>query len=149
MQLNYVCYLLQHLTVRETPGHTDGCVSLVLGDQSMVFTGDALLIRGCGRTDFQQGDVTVIDATLVPRQEGLCVCSAALWTQGGSVVPGLLMSSLTFSNFLPHRLPQKAVRVSPSKDLQSAWRVSRVPSTWLLRLAEKTCLIISAVFLWV
>ncbi|XP_076593420.1 persulfide dioxygenase ETHE1, mitochondrial [Chaetodon auriga] len=44
-----------YLTVRETPGHTDGCVSLVSGDQSMVFTGDALLIRGCGRTDFQQG----------------------------------------------------------------------------------------------
>lgn len=44
-----------HLAVRETPGHTDGCVSLVAGDQSMVFTGDALLIRGCGRTDFQQG----------------------------------------------------------------------------------------------
>lgn len=43
------------LTVRETPGHTDGCMSLVSGDQSMVFTGDALLIRGCGRTDFQQG----------------------------------------------------------------------------------------------
>ncbi|CAF93271.1 unnamed protein product, partial [Tetraodon nigroviridis] len=43
------------LTVLETPGHTDGCVSLVIGDQSMVFTGDALLIRGCGRTDFQQG----------------------------------------------------------------------------------------------
>ncbi|CAJ1062792.1 persulfide dioxygenase ETHE1%2C mitochondrial [Xyrichtys novacula] len=44
-----------YLTVRETPGHTDGCVSLVTDDQSMVFTGDALLIRGCGRTDFQQG----------------------------------------------------------------------------------------------
>ncbi|XP_070822619.1 persulfide dioxygenase ETHE1, mitochondrial [Chaetodon trifascialis] len=44
-----------YLTVRETPGHTDGCVSLVSGDQRMVFTGDALLIRGCGRTDFQQG----------------------------------------------------------------------------------------------
>ncbi|KAG5855988.1 hypothetical protein ANANG_G00002930 [Anguilla anguilla] len=43
------------LTVRETPGHTDGCVTFVLGDQSMAFTGDALLIRGCGRTDFQQG----------------------------------------------------------------------------------------------
>ncbi|KAK0147369.1 Persulfide dioxygenase ETHE1, mitochondrial [Merluccius polli] len=43
------------LTVRETPGHTDGCVTLVLGDQSLAFTGDALLIRGCGRTDFQQG----------------------------------------------------------------------------------------------
>uniref|UniRef100_UPI003AAA569F persulfide dioxygenase ETHE1, mitochondrial isoform X2 n=1 Tax=Centroberyx gerrardi TaxID=166262 RepID=UPI003AAA569F len=44
-----------HVTVRETPGHTDGCVTLVTGDQSMAFTGDALLIRGCGRTDFQQG----------------------------------------------------------------------------------------------
>lgn len=44
-----------HLTVRETPGHTDGCTTLVTDDQSMAFTGDALLIRGCGRTDFQQG----------------------------------------------------------------------------------------------
>lgn len=43
------------LTVRDTPGHTDGCMTLVSGDQSMAFTGDALLIRGCGRTDFQQG----------------------------------------------------------------------------------------------
>lgn len=43
------------LMVKETPGHTDGCVTLVTGDQSMAFTGDALLIRGCGRTDFQQG----------------------------------------------------------------------------------------------
>lgn len=43
------------LMVRETPGHTDGCVTYVTGDQSMAFTGDALLIRGCGRTDFQQG----------------------------------------------------------------------------------------------
>lgn len=44
-----------YLSVRETPGHTDGCMTLVLKDQSMAFTGDALLIRGCGRTDFQQG----------------------------------------------------------------------------------------------
>ncbi|KAM9353047.1 persulfide dioxygenase ETHE1, mitochondrial [Symphorus nematophorus] len=44
-----------YVSVRETPGHTDGCVVLVTGDQSMAFTGDALLIRGCGRTDFQQG----------------------------------------------------------------------------------------------
>ena len=42
------------LEVRETPGHTDGCVSYVMGDR--VFTGDALLIGGCGRTDFQGGD---------------------------------------------------------------------------------------------
>jgi sulfur dioxygenase len=43
------------LEVRATPGHTGGCLSYVLDDQSMVFTGDALLIRGCGRTDFQEG----------------------------------------------------------------------------------------------
>jgi glyoxylase-like metal-dependent hydrolase (beta-lactamase superfamily II)/rhodanese-related sulfurtransferase len=44
------------LDVRATPGHTSGCLTLVLDDASMAFTGDALLIRGCGRTDFQQGD---------------------------------------------------------------------------------------------
>ncbi|KAF8408906.1 hypothetical protein HHK36_004976 [Tetracentron sinense] len=47
------------LEVRATPGHTLGCVTYVTGDGSnqpqprMAFTGDALLIRGCGRTDFQ------------------------------------------------------------------------------------------------
>lgn len=46
----------RHLEVRATPGHTNGCVSLVLDDESMAFTGDCLLIRGTGRTDFQQGD---------------------------------------------------------------------------------------------
>ena len=44
------------LQVRATPGHTRGCLSYVLDDQSAVFTGDCLLIRGSGRTDFQQGD---------------------------------------------------------------------------------------------
>ena len=44
------------LEVRATPGHTNGCLTYVLDDRSMAFTGDALLIRGCGRTDFQQGD---------------------------------------------------------------------------------------------
>jgi sulfur dioxygenase len=43
------------LIVIETPGHTEGCISFLLEDQSMIFTGDCLLIRGCGRTDFQQG----------------------------------------------------------------------------------------------
>ena len=42
--------------VRSTPGHTDGCISFVLDDHSMAVTGDALLVRGCGRCDFQQGN---------------------------------------------------------------------------------------------
>jgi glyoxylase-like metal-dependent hydrolase (beta-lactamase superfamily II)/rhodanese-related sulfurtransferase len=44
------------LQVRATPGHTGGCLTYVLDDETMAFTGDCLLIRGCGRTDFQQGD---------------------------------------------------------------------------------------------
>ena len=44
------------LQVRATPGHTHGCLTFVLDDASMAFTGDCLLIRGTGRTDFQQGD---------------------------------------------------------------------------------------------
>jgi glyoxylase-like metal-dependent hydrolase (beta-lactamase superfamily II)/rhodanese-related sulfurtransferase len=36
-----------------TPGHTDACTSYYMNGK--VFTGDALLIRGCGRTDFQDG----------------------------------------------------------------------------------------------
>lgn len=36
-----------------TPGHTNGCTSFFI--ENMLFTGDTLLIRGNGRTDFQQG----------------------------------------------------------------------------------------------
>jgi sulfur dioxygenase len=46
----------RHLEARATPGHTNGCLTYVLDDRSMAFTGDCLLIRGCGRTDFQEGD---------------------------------------------------------------------------------------------
>jgi glyoxylase-like metal-dependent hydrolase (beta-lactamase superfamily II) len=42
------------ITARSTPGHTDDSMSFVM--PGAVFTGDALLIRGCGRTDFQNGD---------------------------------------------------------------------------------------------
>ncbi len=37
-----------------TPGHTDDSYSFIMPDR--VFTGDTLLIRGTGRTDFQNGD---------------------------------------------------------------------------------------------
>jgi sulfur dioxygenase len=46
------------LRVRATPGHTGGCLSLVSDDLAMVFSGDALLVRGAGRTDFQQGSAS-------------------------------------------------------------------------------------------
>jgi sulfur dioxygenase len=52
------------LVVRETPGHTSGCVSYLCLEEGMAFTGDALLIRGCGRTDFQQGDAPTLYASV-------------------------------------------------------------------------------------
>lgn len=41
-----------------TPGHTDGHFAYRLNDR--IFTGDALLIEGCGRTDFQNGDADAL-----------------------------------------------------------------------------------------
>lgn len=45
----------QELEAVETPGHTAGCMTYIHRGAGCAFTGDALLIRGCGRTDFQGG----------------------------------------------------------------------------------------------
>jgi sulfur dioxygenase len=50
----------RYVTAMSTPGHTSGCSTFVLDDSSMAFTGDCLLIRGCGRTDFQHGNPAVL-----------------------------------------------------------------------------------------
>lgn len=49
-----LCVDKLHLDILYTPGHTDDSYSFLLPDR--VFTGDTLLIRGTGRTDFQNGD---------------------------------------------------------------------------------------------
>lgn len=41
-----------------TPGHTAGHFAYLFGDK--IFSGDALLIEGCGRTDFQNGDAEAL-----------------------------------------------------------------------------------------
>jgi glyoxylase-like metal-dependent hydrolase (beta-lactamase superfamily II) len=46
------------IEARYTPGHTNACTSYVV--DGMVFTGDALLIDGCGRTDFQEGSAEIL-----------------------------------------------------------------------------------------
>ena len=55
------------LEVRATPGHTLGCLTYVTTHHDMAFTGDALLIRGAGRTDFQGGDVHTMWASINER----------------------------------------------------------------------------------
>ena len=51
-----VAFGKRFVEARSTPGHTRRLREYVLDNQSMAFTGDCLLIRGSGRTDFQQGD---------------------------------------------------------------------------------------------
>lgn len=50
------------IKVLETPGHTDDSVSYYV--DGMVFTGDALLIRATGRTDFQNGSAHALYESL-------------------------------------------------------------------------------------
>jgi glyoxylase-like metal-dependent hydrolase (beta-lactamase superfamily II)/rhodanese-related sulfurtransferase len=56
VQDDVVAFGDRNVQVRKTPGHTNGCLTYVLFDRSMAFTGDCLMVRGSGRTDFQGGD---------------------------------------------------------------------------------------------
>lgn len=47
------------VSVLSTPGHTEGCLTF-LHPAGLAFTGDALLVRGCGRTDFQGGSAATL-----------------------------------------------------------------------------------------
>lgn len=80
------------LSVRATPGHTAGCVTYVA--DRMAFTGDALLIRGCGRTDFQGGSARDLyrsiheqvftlpdDTALYPGHDYAGRCSTTVWEE--------------------------------------------------------------------
>jgi len=68
---DHVAFGGRRLEVRATPGHTDGCMTLVLDDRSMAFTGDALLIRGAGRCDFQRGDAHILYRSIVQQMFSL------------------------------------------------------------------------------
>jgi glyoxylase-like metal-dependent hydrolase (beta-lactamase superfamily II) len=47
-----------------TPGHTDSHTAYLVGGNCLL-TGDSLLIRGCGRTDFQSGDAGILYDAIV------------------------------------------------------------------------------------
>jgi sulfur dioxygenase len=48
----------KRINVINTPGHTNSDISYLVN--GAVFTGDSLLIRGCGRTDFQSGNASLL-----------------------------------------------------------------------------------------
>jgi sulfur dioxygenase len=59
----------ERLRALHTPGHTAGsmCFYWEHGSQRHVFTGDTLLINGCGRTDFQSGDAAALYRSITER----------------------------------------------------------------------------------
>ena len=79
----------RYLKVRPTPGHTRACLTYVLDDESIAFTGDCLLIRGSGRTDFQQGDAGAMyrSVAFAALQSRWHVVPAGVWHR--TVAPGV------------------------------------------------------------
>ncbi len=63
----FIYFGAETLEVMSTPGHTRGCVSYLCREAGLAFTGDVLLVRGCGRTDFQRGDAAALFASVRDR----------------------------------------------------------------------------------
>lgn len=81
------------LSVIATPGHTDDshCFVLKTPAQQYVFTGDTLLIRGTGRTDFQNGDSKALYRSL---HEALLALDDSTIVYPGHDYRGMTMSTI-------------------------------------------------------
>lgn len=81
------------LTAIHTPGHTDDSYSFLLIDsgEHYLFTGDTLLIRGTGRTDFQNGDARAQYRSLVNK---ILTLPASTWVYPGHDYKGWTRSTL-------------------------------------------------------
>ena len=81
------------ITALHTPGHTDDSYSFVVDDngQHYVFTGDTLLIRGTGRTDFQNGSAAQQYASLF---EKLLTLPSNTWVYPGHDYKGWSVSTI-------------------------------------------------------
>ncbi len=146
VQDDVVAFGGRRLLVRATPGHTNSCLTYVLDDSSMAFTGDCLLIRGSGRTDFQQGDAAAMyrsvhdcifslpnDCLLYPAHDyrGLTVTSVAEERRfnprlGGEIAVGDFTGYAGQSALRPPRERDRPRRRRPrlgTSALQFRWRV--------------------------
>jgi len=91
------------IKVLSTPGHTNGCVSYLMADR--VFTGDALFIRGTGRTDFQQGDAGKLYDGVTQK---LFTLPDTTWVYPGHDYAGNLVSTIGEEKRLNPRLAGKS-----------------------------------------
>jgi len=103
VQDDVVAFGSRNLQVRETPGHTSGCLTYVLDDRSMAFTGDCLFIRGTGRTDFQGGDRASCTAQCTGRflPCRIPVCSTPPTIIAGSPLPACKKNGVSIHGWAP------------------------------------------------
>jgi sulfur dioxygenase len=113
----------RHLEVRSTPGHTDGCLSFVLDDRSMAFTGDALLVRGCGRCDFQQGDAHTLWRSIT---EQLFTLPESCLLYPGHDNTGRMVSSVAEEKAFNARLGGGAIE----RDFVGYMQNMKLPAAW-------------------
>lgn len=73
-----------------TPGHTDSHMAYLV-DHTHVLTGDALLIRGCGRTDFQSGDAGTLYDSIT---QHLFTLDDGVWVYPGHDYRGHTISTI-------------------------------------------------------
>jgi len=77
------------INVISTPGHTKGCLSFLIQDH--LFSGDSLFIRGCGRTDFQQGDAGQLYDSITQK---LFILADNTWVHPGHDYHGRIISTI-------------------------------------------------------
>jgi sulfur dioxygenase len=92
----------EELQVLFTPGHTDDSVSFVSAKHKMVFTGDCLFIRGCGRTDFQNGNVELMYQSIMNK---LYKLPDDYVVYPGHDYKGMVSSTIDEEKKLNHRIP--------------------------------------------
>lgn len=89
------------ILVLETPGHTNACLSFV--SENKVFTGDTLFIRGCGRTDFQNGSSELLYESITKK---LYTLPGKTFVYPGHDYNGLCRSSIDEEKAYNLRLPE-------------------------------------------
>jgi sulfur dioxygenase len=93
-------------TILTTPGHTTGCASLLVED--IIFTGDTLLIRKTGRTDFQDGSASNLYDSIMTKIYSL--------PNATKIYPGHDYTGQTVSSVGEEKIYNERIRAGTSRE---------------------------------